>query len=120
MVGVARFELATPAMSMQCSTAELYAHNAAASSGAYHIIQAYFSSPKLSLANRRSTSRTRSFRWKGLDSILALGMDALARSATPEKPVINMTSVPGDTRLQWRASSMPSISGITRSCRNIS
>jgi hypothetical protein len=32
-VGVARFELATPAMSMQCSTAELYAHSAAASNG---------------------------------------------------------------------------------------
>jgi hypothetical protein len=30
MVGVARFELATPAMSMQCSTAELYAHSARA------------------------------------------------------------------------------------------
>ncbi len=30
MVGVARFELATPAMSMQCSTAELYAHSVAA------------------------------------------------------------------------------------------
>ena len=26
MVGVARFELATPAMSTQCSTTELYAH----------------------------------------------------------------------------------------------
>jgi hypothetical protein len=50
MVGVARIELATPAMSTQCSTTELYAHAASASSGAWCIIQAYFSSPKLSLA----------------------------------------------------------------------
>jgi hypothetical protein len=28
MVGVARIELATPAMSTQCSTTELYAHTA--------------------------------------------------------------------------------------------
>lgn len=34
MVDVARFELATPAMSMQCSTAELYVHQASAFSGA--------------------------------------------------------------------------------------
>jgi hypothetical protein len=40
MVGVARFELATPAMSMQCSTAELYAHSDAASSETASSIQA--------------------------------------------------------------------------------
>jgi hypothetical protein len=40
MVGVARFELATPAMSMQCSTAELYAHSDAASSETWPRIQA--------------------------------------------------------------------------------
>jgi hypothetical protein len=50
MVGVARIELATPAMSTQCSTTELYAHAAPASSGAWCIIQAYFNSAKLSLA----------------------------------------------------------------------
>ena len=62
MVGVARIELATPAMSTQCSTTELYAHAAAAPSWACRIIQAYFNSPKLSLANNRSTSSTRSLR----------------------------------------------------------
>ncbi len=45
MVGVARIELATPAMSTQCSTTELYAHAAAASSEGRVSIQAYFSSP---------------------------------------------------------------------------
>jgi hypothetical protein len=40
MVGVARFELATPAMSMQCSTAELYAHSDAAFSETRVVIQA--------------------------------------------------------------------------------
>ena len=45
MVGVARFELATPAMSTQCSTTELYAHAAAASSRRPSFIQAYLSSP---------------------------------------------------------------------------
>ena len=62
MVGVARIELATPAMSTQCSTTELYAHAAAASSWACLIIQAYFSSPKLSFASNRSTLRTRPLR----------------------------------------------------------
>ena len=74
MVGVARIELATPAMSTQCSTTELYAHSAAASSWACPIIQAYFSSPKLSFANKRSTSRIRPLSWKGLDGKLALGL----------------------------------------------
>ena len=68
MVGVARIELATPAMSTQCSTTELYAHAAGASSWACPIIQAYFSSPKLSFANKRSTLRAVSLRWKGLES----------------------------------------------------
>ncbi len=45
MVGVARIELATPAMSTQCSTTELYAHalalsNERVSSGASHAVQA--------------------------------------------------------------------------------
>jgi hypothetical protein len=35
MVGVARIELATPAMSTQCSTTELYAHTARALTGAW-------------------------------------------------------------------------------------
>jgi hypothetical protein len=35
MVGVARIELATPAMSTQCSTTELYAHAARALTGAW-------------------------------------------------------------------------------------
>ncbi|MDB5681719.1 MAG: hypothetical protein JWO16_1524 [Sphingomonas bacterium] len=34
MVGVARIELATPAMSTQCSTTELHAHEGAASNEA--------------------------------------------------------------------------------------
>jgi hypothetical protein len=97
MVGVARIELATPAMSTQCSTTELYAHAAPASSWAWYIIQAYFILSQLSLANRRSTSRTRSLRWKGLARILAFGIDAPARRATPENPVMNMTSVVGET-----------------------
>ena len=82
MVGVARIELATPAMSTQCSTTELYAHSAPASSGAWCIIQAYFNLPKHSLVKSRSTSRTRSSRWKGLARILAFAADAPARRAT--------------------------------------
>ena len=74
MVGVARIELATPAMSTQCSTTELYAHSAGASSWACPIIQAYFSSPRLSLTHGPSPSTTRSLRWKGLDRIFAHGL----------------------------------------------
>ena len=39
----------------------------------------------------RSTSATRSFRWKGLDRTLALGMACPAFSETAENPVMNMT-----------------------------
>lgn len=39
MVGVARIELATPAMSTQCSTTELYAHGKRAISGGRTIVQ---------------------------------------------------------------------------------
>ncbi len=39
MVDVARFELATPAMSMQCSTAELYVQSARASSECLGFVQ---------------------------------------------------------------------------------
>lgn len=62
MVGVARIELATPAMSTQCSTTELYAHSAPPSSWACPIIQAYFSALKLSFASTRSTLRARFLR----------------------------------------------------------
>lgn len=42
-------------------------------------------------AKVRSTSATRSFRWKGLDRTLALGMACPALSDTAENPVMNMT-----------------------------
>ena len=40
MVGVARIELATPAMSTQCSTTELHAHGSCANSGGWWGVQA--------------------------------------------------------------------------------
>jgi hypothetical protein len=40
MVGVARIELATPAMSTQCSTTELHAHGSWANSGGWGVAQA--------------------------------------------------------------------------------
>ena len=40
MVGVARIELATPAMSTQCSTTELHAHGSCANSGGWGVAQA--------------------------------------------------------------------------------
>jgi hypothetical protein len=77
MVGVARIELATPAMSTQCSTTELYAHAAAASSWACRIIQAYFSAPKFSVAISWSALMKRDLRGKGLVRTLAHDLLAL-------------------------------------------
>lgn len=59
MVGVARIELATPAMSTRCSTTELYAHSSAASSDSGAIVQAsiifnavFFAEQPLHFANQ--------------------------------------------------------------------
>ena len=72
MVGVARIELATPAMSTQCSTTELHAHEEGASSRGFGATQAgagrfskltrYRPPCALSVSNIRSTSSTRSRR----------------------------------------------------------
>lgn len=48
----------------------------------------------------RSTSRTRSRRWKGLDNTRACGASRLAFIVTAAKPVMNMTLVDGDTFAQ--------------------
>ena len=89
MVGVARIELATPAMSTQCSTTELHAHadpfkaalrlvpgasQRRAARGARRVCRCRAQSRPCwsSVWNRRSTSATRSRRWKGLDRTLAL------------------------------------------------
>ena len=88
MVGVARIELATPAMSTQCSTTELHAHEAGylatrspaqpcwpEGDSAFEARQpdGYNLPCWSSVWNMRSTSATRSRRWKGLDSTLASG-----------------------------------------------
>src|SRR3546814_10195131 len=83
MVGVARIELATPAMSTQCSTTELHAHTFrgdAPLKGLHAGWQApratkcdYCWCDRSALSNNASTSRTRSLRWKGLDSSFACG-----------------------------------------------
>src|ERR1039458_7029992 len=60
------------------------------------------------------TSLTRSRRWIGLDSTLAcLGAVESALSATAAKPVMNMILISGSSSAARRASSIPSISGIT-------
>src|SRR3546814_8038940 len=101
MVGVARIELATPAMSTQCSTTELHAHTFrgdAPLKGLHAGWQApratkcdYCWCDRSALSNNASTSRTRSLRWKGLDSSFACGTFSSARSDTAAKPVMNIT-----------------------------
>ena len=94
MVGVARIELATPAMSTQCSTTELHAHpgqpmrlgEAAfreqlrkAQPSCYRCAFGLQSRPCWSSVWKiRSTSMTRSFRWNGFDSSFASGRRAAA------------------------------------------
>ncbi len=70
-----------------------------------------------SVWNRRSTSATRSRRWKGLERILADGAALPALSATAAKPVMNITRMSGAITAAFWASSIPSISGMTISVR---
>jgi NAD(P)-dependent dehydrogenase (short-subunit alcohol dehydrogenase family) len=65
-------------------------------------------------ASRRSTWVTRSRRWKGFDSTLAFfGACESGLSATAAKPVMNITFSSGSSSVARRASSIPSISGMT-------
>ena len=69
---------------------------------------------RLQAASSRSISRTRSFRWNGLESTRAsFGAGESLFRVTAAKPVMNMIFRSGSSSAARRASSMPSICGMT-------